>query len=276
MQQKQTTANFAEAGEIARRFVSARRSGRKVSAFPGSKPQTLGEAYRIQDAAIAQWPDEIIGWKVGRITGADEAKYGVDRLAGPIFKAGLKQSRGKVGAAVFEEGFAAIEGEVVIALGADAPEDKTDWTIEEARALIGGVYAGVEIASSPFPDINDHGPLVTISDFGNNNGLIVGGEIPLWRNHRYSEWVCETLIDGVSVGRESPAAIPGGPVESLRFLLSLCALRGLPLKKGMMVSTGAVTGVHEIKIGQSAAVTFDGVTPVYCAIEAFSAPHTLT
>ncbi len=272
MQQKQTAANQAEAGEIARRFTAARRSGGVVETYPGAKPQTLEEAYAIQDAAIGTWADEIVGWKVGRITGKDEAKFGVDRLAGPIFKASLKQADGVMETAVFENGFAAVEGEVVIVIGADAPAEKIEWSTEEARALIGAICAGVEIASSPFAGINAHGPLVTISDFGNNNGLIVGGEIPDWRRLAFSEWTCETFIDGASVGRETPAAIPGGPVESLRFLLELCARRGLPLKKGMAVSTGAVTGVHEIKVGQSSTVVFDGAEPIDVHITAFSKP----
>lgn len=270
MQQKQPAANHAETAEIARRFTAARREGRVIASYPGPLPHSLERAYAIQDAAIATWPDEIVGWKVGRITGADEAKYGVDRLAGPIFRANFKSVQEAAETAIFENGFAAVEGEAVILLGDDAPAGKTDWTIEETRALIGDVRAGVEIASSPFPGINEHGPLVTISDFGNNNGLIVGEPIPHWRDFDCSEWVCETFIDGASVGRDTPAAIPGGPVESLRFLLALCARRGLPLKKGMAVSTGAVTGVHQIRVGQSAIIAFEGVAPIGVRVAAFS------
>ena len=27
----------------------------------------MAEAYRIQDAAIARWPDDLVGWKIGYI-----------------------------------------------------------------------------------------------------------------------------------------------------------------------------------------------------------------
>ncbi len=270
MQQKQTAAKNSRVLDIARSFVGARMAGQPLKAYPGAVPATIEEAYSIQDAAIRLWPEEVAGWKVGRITGKDEAKYGVDRLAGPIFRSAMKASGETLAAAIFADGFAAVEGEAVVILADDAPADKFDWTTDEARAMIGSVAAGVEIASSPFAGINELGPLVTISDFGNNNGLIVGEEFPQWRDFNFRDWRCETFINDVSVGSETPAAIPGGPIESLRFLLTLCARRGLPLKKGMAVSTGAITGVHEVAVGQSAIVAFDGVPPIRCEVTAFT------
>jgi len=59
------------------------------------------------------------------------------------------------------------------------------------------------------------------------------------------------------------------PFESLRFLLELCARRSRPLKAGAWVSTGAITGVHEIVAGQSARVSFGDAGEVHCRAE----PH---
>jgi 2-keto-4-pentenoate hydratase len=269
MQQKQPAAKKPDPNAIARAFVDARLRGARLAAYPGEPPLSLQDAYAIQDAAIDLWPDTIAGWKVGRILGADEHKYGVDRLAGPIFKASVKPAANIVDMNVFSDGFVAVEGEVVIILKDDAPANKLDWSAVDAAALIEKIVAGVEIASSPYPGINESGPLVTISDFGNNFGLIVGGEIPDWRAFHYADWQCETLIDGQSVGKATPANIPGGPVESLRFLLENSARRGLPLKKRMAVSTGAITGVHEARAGQSATVAFKGVDPIHCRLLGF-------
>ena len=271
MQQKQSAANGPDILRVARSFVDARRDGRCVEAYPGKAPSSLEDAYAIQDEAISLWPDKVAGWKVGRITGDHEQRFGVDRLAGPIFQNSIRRSNAKAEPMpVFENGFAAIESEIVIILGANAPANKLDWTTDEAAALIKSVAAGIEIASSPFPGINDYGPLVTISDFGNNFGLIVGKAIPDWKAFEFEKWGCETFIDGRSVGKESPASIPGGPIESLRFLLELSARRGLPLKKDMAISTGAITGVHIAHAGQSASVVFDGVDPIRCELLNFT------
>lgn len=270
MQQATADGARAERRRIADAFLTARRTGAPVRDYPGRAPASLDEAYAIQDAAIVAWPAAIAGWKVGRIVGADAERLGADRLAGPIFADRMRLGAMRQPAEIFAEGFAAVEGEIVIILRADAPPEKTEWSLEETRALIGAVHAGAEIASSPFAMINDHGPLVTISDFGNNFGLVVGDEIPDWRRFDVARWTCETRIDGASVGRENPGSIPGGPIESLRFLLELSARRGLPLRRGAAVSTGAITGVHSVRVGQSASVAFDGVRPIIVDIVAYA------
>ena len=52
-------------GTIAERFVQARLEARAVDGYPGQIPQTMDQAYAVQEAAIALYPDEIVGWKVG-------------------------------------------------------------------------------------------------------------------------------------------------------------------------------------------------------------------
>lgn len=240
----------------ARAFVTARINAQGIMTYPGEKPASLDEAYAIQDDAIQLWQDPVGGWKVGRIMGDYETQLGTDRLAGPVFEqlchtnaAGIHEMP------VFAEGFAAVEGEVTAVISKDVPSDKKDFSTGDALEFIEALYFGVEIASSPFSEINDHGPLVTISDFGNNYGLILGGKIENWKDLRLEDWLFETVINGKSVGKAAPTALPGGPVESVRFLLENTARRGLPLKKGMRILTGAVTGVHQAYVGDDAYVT---------------------
>lgn len=253
------TTPVAQSGGIdarARTFVDARLSGGCVSVYPGAKPVTLSEAYDIQDDAISLFPEKVCGWKVGRIMGAFENQLGINRLAGPVFENVCRMnSSGIHEMPVFEKGFAAVEGEVTAVIAKDVPQDKTDFTTEDALGFIEALHFGVEIASSPFPEINDHGPLVTISDFGNNYGLILGGVIPDWRAMKVEDWMFETVINGKTVGRANPSALPGGPVESVRFLLENTARRSLPVRKGMSILTGAVTGVHQAFAGDEAFVT---------------------
>ncbi|MFN3312526.1 MAG: 2-keto-4-pentenoate hydratase [Hyphomonas sp.] len=243
----------------ARSFTDARIMAQALPDYPGTPPQSLSEAYAIQAQAIRLWPDRIVGWKVGKINPPWDAALGTDRLAGPIFARDLTQaSDDPVDAFVFEGGFGAVEGEVIIVCGADTPAGKLTWTIEEAADFIGEMIVGAEIASSPFRGINDLGPLVTISDFGNNNGLILGASIRDWQDASPADWRFRTVIDQVEIGQADATSIPGGPIESFRALLEICAARGMPLREGMYVSTGAVTGVHAIQAGQSAVVEMEG------------------
>ena len=107
-------------------------------------------------------------------------------------------------------------------------------------------------------------PAVVVSDFGNNAGLIVGPQILDWQARSFDSLTCETFIEGTRVGRGSANSVPGGPLAALAFALARAARRGGPLKAGDLVSTGAATGIHDIRIGQGAAVVFAGVGEIRC------------
>lgn len=259
-------ADKATAGDIARAFTTARRNGVALGAFPGPLPADLSGSYRIQDLALAQWDEPVVAWKVGRIAPELQARLGEQRVSGPVFARNLwRAGDGQtVPFPVFEGGFAAVEGEFIYRLGADAPVGKTRWTTAEALSLADGLFVGVETAGSPLATINQLGPLVVASDFGNNWGLILGPIIDNWRERAPDTLICETVIDGASVGTGSAADLPGGTAEALAWLLGHCAARGRPLKAGSLVSTGAITGVHDIAAGQTARVDFGPFGAILC------------
>lgn len=242
-------------GTTAERFVAARQGARALEGYPGPIPADLAQAYECQEAAIALWPDRVVGWKVGRIAPPFSDRYGAERLAGPIFARNLWPLAPVVPVPLIEGGFAAVEAEYVFRLRADTPTNKTEWSLAEVEALDGELHIGVEIAGSPLSTINELGPTVVASDFGNNAGLILGPVIRDWRA-RLADLRCETFIEDRSVGAGGADSIPGSPLEALRFLLQHVARRGRPLKAGGLVSTGAATGVHDFKTGQIAKVSF--------------------
>ncbi len=263
------TADRAEAfptDAVARRFVRARRDATPLPAFPGDLPPDLATAYRIQDAAIALWPDEVVGWKVGRIPPEHEAPLKAGRLCGPVFARALWHVRpGDITPfPVFQGGFAAVEAEYVVEVACDAPPDKLDWTAQEAAGLIGAMRMGMEPAGSPLAAINVIGPLAVVSDFGNNAGLMVGPPIAAWGRAELEDLLCDTVIEGQVMGHGGAFVLPGGPVESVRFLAENVARRGRPLKKGMFICTGAAAGIHDVAAGQTAAVRFKGEGEIQC------------
>ncbi len=262
----------AKAPEIAARLVSARLDARSLEAFPGLQPTTLAQGYLIQEVAIHLWPDDIAGWKIGLVAQPLRERLGSDRVAGPIFSRSVKRAgKGAVEFPVFEGGFAAVEAEFVFRMGNDAPVGKTSWTEDEAAALVAAVHIGVETAGSPMAFINELGPTVVASDFGNNAGLIVGPEVKNWRA-RMATLHAMTEIEGKPVGEGVAMGLPGGPLAGLRFLLAHLAERNRPLQAGQYVSSGAVTGVHDIIAGQSARLSFGEDGEILCrAVEARAA-----
>jgi len=254
--------------EIAKRFVAARRNALPLKEFPGEIPADLQAAYVIQDAAIELWPDQIGGWKVGRIPVELEGGFGIDRLAGPIFRDTIRfaAAADSLDMPVFDGGFAAIEAEYVAVIGRDAPAGKLSWTSEEAEEMIADLCIGLEVASSPLKTINELGPAVVVSDFGNNAGLIVGPSINDWRNRPIESMACTSYIAGSKVGEGGAFRLTGGFIRSVQFVLELNAKRGIPLRSGDFVATGQTTGIHDIQTGEAGRLDFGDDGELNCAI----------
>jgi 2-keto-4-pentenoate hydratase len=249
-------------------FVEARREGTIISAFPGEMPQSLEDAYRIQDQAISLAGGDVGGWKVGRVADGLVAQFGAQRLSGPIFKHQIVVAApGKTAVMPVLEGFAAVEAELLLQVG-EVPHGPIDLAV--ARDCVGKVCLGIEIASSPFSGINDHGPAVTASDFGNNFGLVVGPEIVDWQNLDLFDAPVSLAIDGAIVGEGKLATMLDGPFGSFAFLNNMLLARGRSLKAGDWVSTGAITGVHQTTAGHSATATFNRDYGVTCRTIAYT------
>jgi 2-keto-4-pentenoate hydratase len=258
------------AAAIAGRFLSARRAAGALADYPGDFPATLSEAYAIQDEAIAAWGKPVIGWKVGRIQSPLSERFGANRLAGPIFAwAGAgSNGGGEPEMPVFAEGFAAGEAEYLLRIGRAPPPGKSAITLDEAAELIDTVHVGIEIASSPLGRINELGPIAIISDFGNNNGLVVGPEIPRWRSSGFEQWLVRTSIDGAEAGAGRATAFPDGAIGAVRFLFELMAKRGIALVPGQWISSGAVSGVHDAMAGQRVEARFGDFATIACRLKA--------
>lgn len=258
-----------DAATIAGRFLAARRSAGGLAAYPGDFPETLDQAYEIQDEAIAAWGRPVIGWKVGRINPPLSERYGADRLAGPIFTSRtVAAGAAAPEMAVFAAGFAAGEAEFLLRVGRTPPSGQARFTLEEAADLIDAVHVGIEIASSPLGAINKLGPVAVISDFGNNNGLVVGPALPDWRSSGFEQWPVTVRIDGVEVGTGRASAFPDGAIGAARFLLELMAKRGIALRPGQWISSGAVSGVHDAAAGQTVEARFGESYTLACRLTA--------
>jgi 2-keto-4-pentenoate hydratase len=254
---------------IARQLVAARAEDRVLETYPGPLPDTLSDAYAIQDDAIALHGVPVAGWKVGRITGEYVGALRAARLVGPIF---ADQIVGPDASKIVEvpilRGFAAVEAELLLRIGATVP---SNVAIDDVPRYVAEARFGIEIASSPLPFINERGPAVTASDFGNNFGLILGPQLADWCDGAVFDLSASMTIDGTLTGEGCPADILDGPFGAVAFLAQLMEQRGRSLDAGTWVSTGAITGVHQVRPGQNVEATFADKWTVGCRVAA-SAP----
>ncbi|MXO90366.1 2-keto-4-pentenoate hydratase [Pontixanthobacter aquaemixtae] len=256
----------SEAGEIAHAFVDARQSWKPISNYPGSPPVDLASAYSIQDKAISIWNRPIGGWKVGKINVPASDSLGANRLIGPVFEDAIQRENNEGNVfRIFEGGFAAVEAEFMLRLDpkdAALPRDR-----DEAMDWVDEVCIGIEVASSPYAKINQDGPCVTVSDHGNNAGLLIG--------KRVDRTVWDTLddvdisldIDGREVGKATTSTMLDGPFGAVCFLLRNLAQRGIKPQAGWWISSGAITGVHEIAAGAIALARFKDIGEIATRVE---------
>lgn len=256
-----------EAGEIAHAFVDARRQWRSITDYPGPPPLDLAAAYRIQDEALSIWQRPVGGWKVGKINPPASVSLGANRLIGPVFDDAIQhvQAGGNV-FRIFGDGFAAVEAEFMLRLaptGGPLPRDR-----DEAMDWIDAVRIGIEIASSPYAGINTDGPCVTVSDHGNNAGLLIGESVERSAWTRLDDMQVSLEIDGREMGSATTASMLDGPFGAVCFLLRNLADRGIEPQPGWWISSGAITGVHEIASGSVATARFAGTGSVTARVDA--------
>lgn len=258
-----------QAKTIAGAFVTARREKRALASYPGEAPSDLDGAYAIQNLALELDGRTVAGWKVGRINAPDDARLGANRLSGPIFAdTVIDAADGEAPEMpVFAEGFAAAEAEFLLHV---APGWNGVVPTDDAGtlAVLDAIHIGIEIASSPYPGINADGPPVTISDFGNNAGMVIGPVLDGWQGADFDAITVRLDIDGETAGEANTATMLDGPLGAVRFLLGNLAARGIDCSGGTWVSTGAVTGVHPVSPGQKIVASFAGHGTVHCTITA--------
>jgi 2-keto-4-pentenoate hydratase len=171
---------------------------------------------------------------------------------------------------VIENGYAAVEAEFAIRIANQIPTTSRFTDPMQLLPYVEGVYAAIELAASPLASLSALGPGAVISDFGNNSGLLVGPKLSSDLLASPSDASSVTVINDETVGSGTAARVPGGPMSALLFLVEQLAGRGRTLNAGDWVSTGATTGIHQVKIGDRIAVSFGEahhISAVMCAAQ---------
>lgn len=257
---------MTESAMTARTIVEARRAAQALSEFPGPLPETLAQAYAIQAEGVTLWGDRIAGWKIGRITGEATVRFGKDRFIGPIFAQTIRDADKEAADAfpVIAGGSAALEAEVVAVLGRRVEPMRVERSLEDIRALIDDLRIGIEVAGCPIREVGDLGPLASIAAFGNNMALILGPAIAGWADRDLDAIACRSTIDGVEIGSAVAGKLPGGILTAMAFALDQAAELGIDLPAGTLLSTGAITGVHPVTIGQTCEADFGDLGLLHC------------
>ena len=237
---------------LAEKLIATRRSLDRLAALaPDEIPASAAEAYAVQDAILHRLAIPIAGWKAGASSPTAEPQ------AGPILADRLQPSPARF--AMPANAFRTVEGEVAFMLGRDLPTRSQGYSEDEIWDAMATLHVGIEVLESSFIDRRKISEHAVLGDLLNNGAYCYGPAVQDWRGLDVATPSASIWIDGKEV-RRAKAGTPGGhPKRLLTWLANHAAARGLPLKAGMIITTGSHTGMLDAPPRATVAVRLDGI-----------------
>lgn len=255
------------ARDRARALYDARATGKPIAPFTDADPALgMADGYAIQrelvDLLLADG-DSVIGYKVGLTSLPMQRMLGVDS---PDFAPVLASTVYRDGDAVPLDRFIAprIEAEIVFVLGTALRGPGV--TVDQARAAISGVHAGLEIVDSRIEDwrikLAD-----TVADLASNGAMALApAAVPL------AEIPDPRLVgmvltrNGSLVDTGAGAAALGDPVAVVAWLANVLGSEGVGLEAGHLVMTGALHAAVPMAAGDEFVAEFDRLGTVRVSV----------
>jgi 2-keto-4-pentenoate hydratase len=207
---------------------------------PPVAPATISDAYDIQEKYVALLRGkhgDAVGYKVGLTSAAMQAFCGIDHpIAGVVLASRVHQS----GASVRRSGFGrlGLEFEIAVRIKSDVPVSGAPLTKETIRPHIGGVGAAIELVDDRSADYGNLDVRSLVADNSWNGGIVLSEFATTWPD--LEAVLGRATKDGVAIGEGSGRDILGHPFNSVAWLATQLASRGVGLKAGQVVMTGSV------------------------------------
>lgn len=233
--------NF-DPGPAARLLARAWHGGYQLPELPTDiRPRSLGEGYDVQECLIADAGDTLAGWKLG--VGSPKAMRAAG-LSRPLVGGLLKSRCHESGAVVALAGTApvTVEFEIAFTLARDIAPRSAPTVLQDA---VSNTFVTFELVLSRFTDRRSVGLPSFVADNVGFEALIVGEKLATDQ--------IDTLVRSVVVsvdGEEKARAMAGDdlayPWEALQALIDHAGERGITLRSGQIVSTGAIAKPFDI------------------------------
>ncbi len=241
---------------------TARRNCRPIAELPADcRPMTAAEAYRAQDAFLAQSGDRVAGLKIGATSDRAQAFLATDApFAGCVLSRDVFDSPATLPAGRFP--FRLIEPEFAVRLGRDLPAGDTAYDGATVADAVASLHPAIELVTSGLADWAHQGVLSLIADNGVNGALVLGPACSAWRDFDLPHHTVALRVNGVPAGEGVGANTLGGPMNALAWLANHRAARGLGLAAGQVITTGVVTPFVELAAGDEAVADFGSLGTV--------------
>jgi 2-keto-4-pentenoate hydratase len=207
---------------------------------PSDEPATIVDAYDIQERYIALLRSEhgdVVGYKVGLTSAPMQAFCGIDHpIAGVVLARRVHRSGATVQRSDF--GRLGLEFEIAVRIKSDVPVTGTPRTAAMIEPHIDGVCAAIELVDDRNADYANLDVLSLVADNSWNGGIVLSEFAAKWPN--LESFLGRATKDDVAIGEGHGRDILGHPFNSVTWLATQLASRGVGLKAGQVVMTGSV------------------------------------
>jgi 2-keto-4-pentenoate hydratase len=215
-------------------------SARFKSLGPPEAPATISDAYDIQEKYVSLLRSahgEGAGYKVGLTSAAMQAFCGIDHpIAGVVLASRVHRSGVTVRRADF--GRLGLEFEIAVRIGSDVRLAAAALSAETIAPHIDGVCAAIELVDDRDADYSRLDVLSLVADNSWNAGIVLSEFAGKWPD--LGSVRGRATRDRASIGEGHGRDILGHPFNSVAWLASQLASRGIALKAGEIVMTGSV------------------------------------
>ncbi|WP_282605147.1 2-keto-4-pentenoate hydratase [Pelagibius sp. Alg239-R121] len=225
------------------------------------QPQDRTEAYFVQNRMAEELGHGITGWKVGatsikmrELDGHDDVIPG--RILDPTTFVGNSHSL-----PISRFPNARAETEFAFRLSADLPLRGKPWSAEEIAPLA-TLHPAIEIIGHRYPTgerAPKVGTLLTIADNGGGIGFVFGNPVTEWQAIDFQNHVISLKVDDSAEAENFLGDMRCIPIDALAALINHLASRGIGLKAGDFVSTGAATVPQPVKAGSHVVADFGSI-----------------
>jgi 2-keto-4-pentenoate hydratase len=238
-------------GDVSMDEIAARRAAESLLAEhkanlrfktlgPPDGPATISDAYDIQDRYVAILRTEHgdgVGYKVGLTSAPMQAFCGIDHpIAGVVHARRMHRSGATVRRSDF--GRLGLEFEIAVRIKSDIPITGVPCSLEMIAPHIDGVCAAIELVDDRSADYTNLDVLSLLADNSWNAGIVLSEFTTKWPN--LDSVFGRATKDEVAIDEGHGRDILGHPFNSVAWLATQLASRGVRLRAGQVVMTGSV------------------------------------
>lgn len=238
--------------------------GKTIPELPSEcRPQCLDEGWAIQ-RQLDRDAGPAVGWKIAATSRAGQAHIGASGpVAGRIYEACVEHSGVKLDLAGFC--MRSVEPEFAFRLGRDIACDGSS-SEQELLACIAEVIPAIEVPDSRFDDFGAVGLPSLVADAMCVSRVVLGPGLPP-DDAGALEQAVRVQLNGAEIASGSGALVLGSPLNALAWLAVELESRGLQLREGDVVMTGAAAAPTTMAEGDRVTAHFEKLGDVEVTFE---------